>query len=636
MITNDILQHRSNGQRSSNLPETELHALKQLSENPKIIIKPADKGGAVVIMNTKDYINEGLRQLNDTKFYKPITKNPILKTTAEIQRFLNFLKERKLIPNDHITFLTPKNSRTPLFYMLPKIHKQNNPGRPIVSACDGPTENLSAYLDSFIKPLAQRVKSYVKDTNDFLLKLTDLGSIPPEAFLVTIDVTALYTNIPHRDAILAVKEELETRTNKNPLTWVLLRILHLILTKTAFRFYDYMYEQISGTTMGTICAPSMAIIFMGKIEEEFLATRTLLPLVWWRYIDDIFMVWPHSPTELYSFLSALNNVHETIKFTSNASQESVSFLDVMIHKDNKGQIETGLYTKPTDAHMYLHYNSYHPVHQKKSIPYSQAIRLRRICSTDIRLKEATDRLYKNLTKRGYPKKLVKQAIDRASRLDRKTLLNSEKQPETTENGPIPFIITHNPKNPPISKILTHNRRILASSGDTKYLLDRKFLLVNKRAKNLRQTLVRTDNRPPTIPNGSGPCQKPCTTCPFMKPSTTVICWTTKESIPIHGRFNCQSKNVIYIISCKLCGLQYVGQTGNTFNERFRGHLADIRYGNVIKPVSRHFTSNGHTVHDVFATILTQTTGNLNNRLRTEEAVIYKFNSRAPLGLNLRQ
>ena len=144
-----------------------------------------------------------------------------------------------------------------------------------------------------------------------------------------------------------------TRTNHH--INYLNRILHLILTKTAFRFYDYMYEQISGTTIGTICAPSMAIIFMGKIEEEFLATRTLLPLVWWRYIDDIFMVWPHSPTELYSFLSALNNVHETIKFTSNASQESVSFLDVMIHKDNKGQIETGLYTKPTDAHMYLHY-----------------------------------------------------------------------------------------------------------------------------------------------------------------------------------------------------------------------------------------------------------------------------------------
>ena len=163
-----------------------------------------------------------------------------------------------------------------------------------------------------------------------------------------------------------------------------------------------------------------------------------------------------------------------------------------------------------------------------------------------------------------------------------------------------------------------------------------YLCIFRRAKNLRQTLVRTDNRPPTIPNGSGPCQKPCTTCPYMKPSTTVICWTTKETIPIHGRFNCQSKNVIYILSCKICGLQYVRQTGNTFNERFRAHLADIRYGNVIKPVSRHFTSNGHTVHDVFATILTQTTVNLNNRLRTEEDVIHNFNSRAPLGFNLRQ
>jgi hypothetical protein len=55
--------------------------------------------------------------------------------------------------------------------MLPKIHKANNPGRPIVSACAGTTEKISEFIDLYIKALAQSVDSYIKDTNDFLWKL---------------------------------------------------------------------------------------------------------------------------------------------------------------------------------------------------------------------------------------------------------------------------------------------------------------------------------------------------------------------------------------------------------------------------------------------------------------------------------
>ena len=85
-----------------------------------------------------------------------------------------------------------------------------------------------------------------------------------------------------------------------------------ILTKTAFKFDNKFYEQISGTTMGTKCAPSYAIIFMGKLENDFLSTVRQQPLIWWRYIDDIFMIWPHSYQELCFFLTALNSFHETI------------------------------------------------------------------------------------------------------------------------------------------------------------------------------------------------------------------------------------------------------------------------------------------------------------------------------------
>ena len=197
-----------------------------------------------MILNKTDYIQEGLRQLNDRHFYTPHERDITLKITTEIKSFLSFLKRCNLLLEEHIEYLTPKNCRTQLFYLLPKIHKAKNPGRPIVSAC------------VYLQPFAQTTKSYIKETNHFLQKLNDLGVIPPESFLVTIDVTSLYTNIPHREGILACKDALEKRQTKEPKTWILLRLLHFILAKTCFKFNDKYYKQISGTTMGTKCAPS--------------------------------------------------------------------------------------------------------------------------------------------------------------------------------------------------------------------------------------------------------------------------------------------------------------------------------------------------------------------------------------------
>lgn len=376
VTTREILEHQPPPTKCNNLTYGEFQALKNLRSNNDLVIKPADKGGAIVLMDRQNYINEGLRQLNNPQFYKEIKRNPTKKNTDDIWKFLNILKEKKLLPQHHINFLIPKNCRTPLFYLLPKIHKKNNPGRPIVSACDSPTEKLSMFIDSYLKPLTLKVDSYIKDTTDFLQKLNALGQINKNSLLVTIDVVSLYTNIPHKDEIHAAKYALETRRTKEPKTWVLLRLLHFILTRTAFKFSDKLYEQISGTTMGTKCAPSYAILFMDKLERDFMSTRNLIPLVWWRYIDDIFMIWQHSREELCSFLDALNGFHETIKFTAEISETSVNFLDTTVRKDENDSITTDLYTKPTDSHLYLHYSSYHPKHQKQSLPYSQALRLR--------------------------------------------------------------------------------------------------------------------------------------------------------------------------------------------------------------------------------------------------------------------
>ena len=91
------------------------------------------------------------------------------------------------------------------------------------------------------------------------------------------------------------------------------------------------------------------------------------------------MLWQHDEKEPKKFLDILNSYRPTIKFTSNYSREKISFLDVeVIKKEN--QLVPDLYIKPTNTHLYLHASSCHVFYSKKSIPYSQALSLNRICS----------------------------------------------------------------------------------------------------------------------------------------------------------------------------------------------------------------------------------------------------------------
>ena len=89
---------------------------------------------------------------------------------------------------------------------------------------------------------------------------------------------------------------------------------------------------------------------------------------------------------LEDFLNYLNEVYPSIKFEWKISKRKVSFLDCDVIKENN-KLKTEVYQKPTDCHPYLDYTSAHPSHFKTSIPYSQALRLRRICDDQETLKK---------------------------------------------------------------------------------------------------------------------------------------------------------------------------------------------------------------------------------------------------------
>ncbi|CAM2112924.1 unnamed protein product [Caretta caretta] len=87
------------------------------------------------------------------------------------------------------------------FYLLPKIHKPGNPGRPIISGIGTLTAGLSGYVGFLFRHYATSTPSYLQDTTDFLRKLQSIGDLPENTILATMDVEALYTNIPHRCTI---------------------------------------------------------------------------------------------------------------------------------------------------------------------------------------------------------------------------------------------------------------------------------------------------------------------------------------------------------------------------------------------------------------------------------------------------
>ena len=109
--------------------------------------------------------------------------------------------------------LKPINVKPARFYLVPKIHKKNNPGRPVISSVNCHTTKLSKYVDHFIQPLAKKVKSYIRDTTDLINKIKHIKRIPRNAILVTMDVRSLYSNIKHNDGIAALKECIDKRVS---------------------------------------------------------------------------------------------------------------------------------------------------------------------------------------------------------------------------------------------------------------------------------------------------------------------------------------------------------------------------------------------------------------------------------------
>lgn len=170
--------------------------------------------------------------------------------------------------------------------------------------------------------------------------------------------------------------------------------------------------------MGKRFAPAYANIFMSEWEKVGLEKTKHKPLLYYRFLDDIWGIWTESEEKFNQFIIDLNNTNSSISIMAEINKEQVNFLDITIFKGtefhNTGTLDTKVYFKSTDTHCLLHKHSYHPKHIFSGIIKSQLLRFWRICSQEEDFYRAVRTLYTALATRGYSRSFLREKKSKIS------------------------------------------------------------------------------------------------------------------------------------------------------------------------------------------------------------------------------
>ena len=619
-----------------NLTTEERQALTFLKNNQQIIIKTADKGSGIVLENKSDYIHNGLKHLSNRKIYLPLPADPTSSIANEINHSIEALHEAGYLDDTTKEFLTlPEQVRTQRIYFLKKIHKNPFGIRPIVSGINGPTEKISAYLDYYLKPALSNIPTLLNNSQDLTIILENT-SIPQDALLLTIDVSNLYLNIPQDEGTAACIKALQETNNLPIPKHHLEQLFDFVLKENVFSFNDKVFKQIQGTAMGTKMAPSYANIFMHEIEQGFLQTQTIKPLVWKRYIDDIFVIWTANQTQLDDFLLKLNQYHHTIKFTSETSQTSVNFLDMTIYKGHNftqtNKLDYKTYFKPTNTFQYLHFKSAHTKNTKTAVIKGETKRFQRTNSEKPNYEQTIEQFKHHLISRGYPTHLITESILNAQ------TTNSNPKP-TQSTTPIILVTSLSNSTTSLNLKLRHHWDIIQNDPSLTTVFTDQPTVTFRKTKTISNTLVRAklpddpDKHLDYIPTPAIriPSRTPicghwnCKTCPKLLPLRQL------NGYPLVQNLNCKSQNVIYAIQCNICRKLYIGQTNKCLHLRITNHRTAARR-NTNWPIYRHFTQPKHDFDRDHRVIILESTRK-DQLLEKEKEWIRKLDTTLPNGLN---
>ncbi|CAJ0935975.1 unnamed protein product [Ranitomeya imitator] len=233
LVKADIARLRNNGRRlgRSNLTSEDRREIGILKKNKSITIKPADKDGALVVMDTSQYIGEIRSQLSDVNVYERLQVNPTKRFKLELDTLIDGALDSGLIDTKLAKYLKVEHPVVPVLYTLLKIHKDLHrpPGRPIVSGRGSLCNKVAIFLDHLLRKLAVSALSYVRDRSDFIRSLKGVRVVESTWGLSAVSVALADSNMAPDCA------------------WFVLALLEFILGRNYFLFGDDYYLVLSDT-----------------------------------------------------------------------------------------------------------------------------------------------------------------------------------------------------------------------------------------------------------------------------------------------------------------------------------------------------------------------------------------------------
>ena len=391
-ITREILESIMNSRSirdkyGDKITKKDIKFLDKFTNN--LVIKPADKGGKIVVMS-RDFYRKKVRQLiHNSTDYELIDNDkcsePLERCNTTVRSVA--LSIKKLAPKynellDNICN-TDQKSRLGIFYGLPKIHKSvyDPPMRPVVSQVNHPTYLLASKLDKIVQyNLFSKNEHLLRSTDDALNKLKAINGLTNH-YLLTLDVKSLYTSIPLDEGIKRFYAEAGVwlrSANKVQELIFIKKALPCILYNNYFEFENTVYRQTKGVAMGSPIGPSFANTFMLHIDRAIMGMEGVSK--YFRYIDDILIILDKN-IKLNEFLGTINTINKNILFENEGSTNRIDFLDLTLEIIN-GRIEHTIYEKEISSmERYIHKSSLHNKRMLQGVVIGSVKRALKLCST---------------------------------------------------------------------------------------------------------------------------------------------------------------------------------------------------------------------------------------------------------------
>ena len=505
-------------------------ALKSLKEDESIMVLPADKGRASVVMDTATY-QAKISTLIENGPYQLLNKDPTDRLTRKLSEKLLTLKRNGHLSEAVYNKIRPRHKQPPRIYGLPKIHKADVPLRPIVSCVNTFAYDLSASLANILSPLTGKSEFTVTNSAHFVSTISS-ETIRDNEIMVSFDVESLFTNVPIDAAVQAALQRLENdpsladRTTLTPAQ--IADLLTFVLRSTYFQYNGSIYEQKDGAAMGSPVSAVIANLYMESFEEQAITTSSYKPTIWKRYVDDTFTILDRGNVD--DFLQHMNNQQPSIRFTMETENNNkLAFLDTAVSREPDGRLTTSVYRKPTHTDQYLAYDSHHPQSVKRGIVKCLYERAKRLVTKPSVISEEKKHLSSVLASNGYPFSFLQK-------------LTKTGRPNDSTKPAIEFKATA--VLPYVKGVSEQLRRSLQQQG---------VRAVFKSETTLRSHLVRPKDA--------------------VNPA--------------------KQDGVVYRIPCE-CGKVYIGETGRPMQDRIKEHDRDIRFARTeTSAVSEHAHNTGH-------------------------------------------